>query len=820
MERAGYRPVLYRGDTLRFSSQQPTIHIHHRANIEEPNQQLFAEDSVVYNSETGFFIAYGESRLVNADGRDVVSPAGPLYYHTGRDVGTLVGGRTQWEVWNVAGDFTIEGGDTLWVRGGHFTSCDLPEPHYRFESDRIKLVMGHIVVAWPVRLYFGDVPVFWFPFIAQDIRRGRHSGILTLRFGINDIVRNSSRHNRHISNIGYYWAISDYMDAQLGLDWWSDTWTRLDGFYRYRWRQRFLDGRLGYSHFFLPGGSRELSLAWDHSQQFGERTNLRASVQYVSSTTFQREREFNPERLTQQIRSNIGLTRRFNWGQLVLSGQRVQPITQGEATTTTLPQASLTLSPIQLTPARSPLTARWYNGLTWTGSSSFSRQTTDQATLPDEVDTRASLSSSFTLRELRWGSNASLSEDVTDKPDTLRVDTTFVGSDTTLTPVIIGDEVRVGRVDWQSSLGYRLRLIGSTSLTPQVNLSGAFFRSNETNLDYLAGPTRASVSANLNSDVYGFFPGVGPLERIRHKFSPNFTWNYAPEVQPSERLQGLRGFSAAEIAERHTLNVGLNQTFEAKLKPRATPEDTAATDTTRAPEPALDRKLTLLAIQTSAVVYDFVEKEVTTSTLTNTLNSDLLRGLNVRFTHDLFEETADGGRRFDPFLTQLNLSFSIGDRTLGALLGSDRESIRREPGLLPIAEDLEREQELAEEDFAQERADQERGPRRPWNLSLDYSLLRQRPVPGAVAQQPTRQSVNANLGFQPTDNWTLSWRTRYNIEESQFVDHVLSLRRDLHRWSATFEFLRAANRNFVFEFRVDLNDLPDLKFDWRQEDIN
>jgi hypothetical protein len=609
------------------------------------------------------------------------------------------------------------------------------------------------------------------------------------------------------------------MDAQLGLDWWSDTWTRLDGFYRYRWRQRFLDGRLGYSHYFLPGGGRELSLAWDHSQKFGERTDLRASVQYVSSTTFQREREFNPERLTQQIRSNIGMTRRFDWGQLVLSGQRVQPITAGEPTTTTLPQASLTLTPIRLTPARSPLSSRWYNGLTWTGSSSFSRQTTDQATLPDELDMRASLSSNFTLRELSWGSNASLTEDITDKPDTLRVDTTVVGVDTTLTPVIIGDEVRFGRVDWRSSLGYRLRLIGSTSLTPQMNLAGAFFRSNETNLDYLAGPTRASVSASLNSDVYGFFPGVGPLERIRHKFSPNFTWNYAPAVQPSARLEGLRGFSSSEIAERHSLSVGLNQTFEAKLKPRAIPEDTAAADTTRAPEPTQSRKLTLLAIQTSAVVYDFVEKEVTTSTLTNTLNSDLLRGLNVRFTHDLFEETADGERKFSPFLTQLNLSFSIGDRTLGALLGSDRKSIRRGPGLLPIAEDLEEEQQLAEDEFAQEREGEERRPRRPWNLSLDYSLLRQRPVPGAEVQQPTRQSVNANLGFQPTDNWTLSWRTRYNIEEGQFVDHVLSLRRDLHRWSATFEFLRAANKNFVFEFRVDLNDLPDLKFDWRQEDI-
>jgi len=808
LERVGYRPVLYRGDTLQFSSRDQTIRIRRRANLEDPGQTLFAEDSVVYEGGTGFIVAYGESRLIDAQGKEAVSREGPLYYHTGRDVGTMVGGRTQWEVWNVAGNFTIEGRDTLWVRGGHFTSCDLPEPHYRFESDRIKLVMGHIVVAWPVRLYFGDVPVFWFPFMAQDIRRGRHSGILTLRFGINDIVRNSSSHNRHVSNIGYYWAISDYMDAQLSLDWWSDTWTRLDGFFRYRWRRRFLNGRLGYSQFFLPNGSRELSLVWNHSQRFGERSDLRASVQYVSSTRFERRNEFNPERLTQQIRSDVGFNRRFDWGQLALSGQRVQPLSEGEPTTTTLPQLSITLNPIQLTPAPSPLEARWFHGLTWTGSTNFNRSTTERPDQPDAQNLNAGLTSNITLGAFRWSSSGSFTEAVIDKPDTL-----FAGSDTT----VIGDQFREGRINWRSSLGYQLRLIGSTSLTPSLSLDGTFFRSNETDLSFVSGPTRVAANASLNSDLYGFFPGVGPLERIRHKFSPRFTWSYSPEVTPSAELAGLRGFSATEVREQHRLSVGLNQTFEAKLKPEAGAADTAQAerDTSSARGQAQQgRKLTLLAIQTSAVLYDFVEGELTTETLSNTLNSDLLRGLNIRFTHDLFEETASGDRNFDPFLTQLNLSFSIGDRTLGALISSDRQSVRSGRGIRPLVEDIEEEDEFAEDQ--QERIDEPEGPKRPWNLSLDYSLIRQRPIPGQAASTD-RQSVNANLGFQPTENWTLSWRTRYDIEESEFVDHALSLRRDLHRWSATFEFLRAANRNFVFEFRVDLNDLPDLKFDWRQE---
>ena len=99
---------------------------------------------------------------------------------------------------------------------------------------------------------------------------------------------------------------------------------------------------------------------------------------------------------------------------------------------------------------------------------------------------------------------------------------------------------------------------------------------------------------------------------------------------------------------------------------------------------------------------------------------------------------------------------------------------------------------------------------RPWNVSLDYSLIRTRPSLDGSVSTPDRQSIRARLGFSPTENWTLTWRTQFDIEEKEFVDQILSLRRDLHRWSATFDFLRASNGNFTFEFRVSLNDLPDL----------
>ena len=196
----------------------------------------------------------------------------------------MIGARTQWEIWNVEGNFTLEGSDTLWVKSGFFTSCELPEPHYRFESDKMKLIFNNIVVGWPVRVYFGEVPVFWFPFIAQDIRQGRHSGLLTLRFGVNDIVRNQSGHNRHISNVGYYWAPNDYADATLTFDFYPQQ-DRIVSYLNTRYHRRYsFEGRLGLKYNRdVPQDLKETAVELEHRQTFLESMRVTARARFISS---------------------------------------------------------------------------------------------------------------------------------------------------------------------------------------------------------------------------------------------------------------------------------------------------------------------------------------------------------------------------------------------------------------------------------------------------------------------------------------------------------------------------------------------------------
>jgi hypothetical protein len=102
-----------------------------------------------------------------------------------------------------------------------------------------------------------------------------------------------------------------------------------------------------------------------------------------------------------------------------------------------------------------------------------------------------------------------------------------------------------------------------------------------------------------------------------------------------------------------------------------------------------------------------------------------------------------------------------------------------------------------------------------WRASLSYSLQRTRPTAGREGTD--LQTLRANVTFDPTQHWSVRWTTSYSFTDAAFSDHILTLSRDLHRWTANFDFLKGQNGNFAFQFRVQLRDQPDLKLDYDQQ---
>jgi len=825
---------------------------------------VLTADTIRYLGGPRFIAARGQIELVGDDGKKVVTDS-LLYYDVARLKGTVFDAETQFQQrgtnWRVWGNAIPVATDTVFVKHGAFSSCELAVPHYRFKAARIKLVSQNVIVAWSVVLYIANVPIFWMPFFAQDIRPGRHSGILPPRFGFNDIVRTSSNVGRQVSDFGYYWAISPYLDTQTTVDFFSGNYTRLNSAFRYRFLKKFIRGNISLGNSWGKTG-RNMQIDWNHDQELGLATRLKVSTRYVQNTQLFNDRAFDPRLQTQTVDSDVGLTHRFSFADLSASARRRQFLSVDGRTELTLPSLNLTFSPVTL--FRAPRNRQsLFSNLTWSGSGNFTRRDINLDTGDDTRTVTGGINSSFRLRDLSLSGSSNV-EDVSITPiDSLGADL----------PAFSRTVMR-----WNVASDYKLDLIGSTTLRPTVRFEGAFFRSPDTGNRLISTPTRASFGALLSTDVFGFFPGFGPFSRIRHKFSPRFDWRYSPAVQLTPMQQAIANFPVRSGDARNMLTITLAQTFEAKLKPKAleakereeraaraaadstafagadsvaVPPDTAfippdsitlvpreGARARRFPGAARgqgvgglrtrgfpvsrarpNQPIVLLSINSSPLVFDFErpkrgESALVSEQFTNSFSSDLLRGLTINMTHDLFEGSGPG-KKFAPFLQRLAANFSLRSGTSlsqiiglgGTSAGRGRTRLARQP---QRTDSRYRLREFQGEDPSALFDTQ--GETGPWDLSLRYSLLRVRQgEPGT-----TSQTIDGQLSFQPTPNWAIRWTTQYNFTEGSFGQHLITLDRNLHRWQASFQFAQAPNGNFLFQVFVSLKDAPELRVDYNQ----
>jgi hypothetical protein len=106
-------------------------------------------------------------------------------------------------------------------------------------------------------------------------------------------------------------------------------------------------------------------------------------------------------------------------------------------------------------------------------------------------------------------------------------------------------------------------------------------------------------------------------------------------------------------------------------------------------------------------------------------------------------------------------------------------------------------------------------PTGTWRASLNYTM--RRPRDDAFGRED--QMLTASLALQPTPQWSLNWITGYSFTRGEFTDHILTLTRAMHDWDANFDFVKAQNGNFSFQFRVQLRANPEFKVDYDQRDI-
>jgi hypothetical protein len=817
-----------------------------------------------------------------------------------RDFNTIATSGEDWRVSAHRAGFVSDssgGQHTVYGVDGTITSCLDEEPHYHFRAKELKRVTDNVIVARPAILYIQGVPVMWLPFIFQDIRTGRRSGILTPRLGFSELVRNSPTYRRTAENLGYYFALTDYIDAQVSVDWRSSArateadpgWTRLNAEMRYRWLDRFMGGTIAVSRNTLSTGSTNLALSWSHNQEFSSRTRFTTNLNYVSSTQVQRQTIINPMAAVATIASQANLVRRQGPFQVNIGGSRRQYPGRDQVDQD-FPSINIASQPLTigewfvLNPSFA-FQSRQSLHLDASGDFAFRYSPAAGGGL-DSVrltrNTRAttvSLGTPFKIFDFQVQSGFRFSENENDFPEVrIIVDP----ADTSRRVQRVYQRTFLSTADVDLSVGLPQFLQGTFNFAPRISIdnvdagAGFLVRSERTSGEWVSQSKRISYGAGISPTVYRLFPGIGPVERMRHAITPTLSWSYSPAASVSDEFLAAlgktqQGYLGALTQNR--LSLGLATNIEAKMRARSD----------SGPGEAEAEKIRLLSLQFTPLTYDFERKRATgrsgfaTDRFGYTLRSDLLPGFDVGVDYSLFQGSVLSDTAvFSPYRDALRATFS---------LSQNSALIRGIGRLLGIAPPAGRVQEITDADVGSgglvssrdgtqqglggvtgtrsRGAVQEIQTGQGFRASFTVSSQRQRPpsgdgrviefdpsiqcaafvglpqyepcirnaqlnpqtgngpnettAGGSFRRIPPTTSVGIRTSFNLTPKWAAAWNTTYDVVRSEFASQSVTLQRELHDWRAIFGFTQAPNGNFAFTFFVSLKAQPEIKLDYDRQ---
>ena len=834
----GFRVTRYVAETLLVQGDSQTIFLRREAFVERDSTQLEA-DSIRYQESSCRLDATGDPHLFD---QGTVLVGEGMRYDTCERRGTVRDALTDFQQggakWFVRGDIAADSGNRrVYVGAANFTSDPQPVPDYHFAAGQVKWINKSTMVARPAVLYVRDVPIFWLPFIFQDIRGGRRSGILFPRFGLNDIVRPTRTYSRHITDFGYYFAINNYMDALVSADWFAGRSASIHAQAQYRWIDRFMSGRISYSRTnqFDPAATNN-RIAWSHAQRFNSSTDFNASIDYMTNGRVVQRNSIDPYEVKATVGSSASFNKRFSWAALTIGFSRRQDLSSN-FTDQTFPQITLTPSTVTLAPWLT-----WSPGFTFTNSQSFNTLgplllvpgaaggiDTLQLRFGSRI-TNISLQTPFRIGRWSWPNSITIQDgNANARRDFVLVDST--GASHTITFASFYET----RVNWETGINLPPLFTGTWKIQPGVAIvnktsAGPFMIRNPfTGGEFLQQGKRLAFTLSASPTFFGFFPGFGPLSRIRHSLSTLVSYQYAPPakvdtafaraIDPTGRTLNARS------DPQQTITFGLSQNFEAKIKP-------AAGDTAGEREP---RKIKLLSINTSGISYNFEQAKVPgqvgwqTQTLSNTFASDLLQGFQLGIVHDLWRGQAGiDTSRFDPFLTSVNASFQVTPATIAGfarLFGLRPRPVPQPPpdttqGPQQDSPNFRQYQGATRDPYGMGGSSYGGGggygQGGQFNLGVTFTSSRNRLDQAQDRERAGRETMGLTLAFSPTPKWTANWRTSFDLVTRQFADHSLTFQRDLRRWRASFSFYKTGAGNLAFSFNIVLTDQPDIKMDYDQ----
>jgi len=522
MARLPYDPaegVRYEGERIDYDVRGETMTISGSAAVHYQTMGLSSSEITFYVTRD-LVVAKGEPVLSD---RETEVAGTEMTYRIDRRQGLIFQGRSELETGYYRGERIKRATpEALFVREGCFSTCSEESTHYHFRGPKMKVVPGERVVARPVVLYIGNIPVLAIPYAVFPIRSGRQSGILIPDF---ELGFDTSR-GRFLRNIGYYWAPNDYFDTLFWLDYYEEepsTIFNLESRYRLRY---LLSGQFEAS--FTREGNAETGRRdrWlvrvGHDQVLGERANLKISGNFQSDKDYGGDRDFGAsvdERINQVLRSQLSLNQSWSFASLSVYADRTEnldrPDEPGDCSqriSQSIPSVNLSLNSL---PLGVKADERGRGGrLGW-------------------------LASTYLRGDLRFRSI--YSKDWCDERETNQA------------------------AGVNLSLSDNRRLLGILSVTPSASLSAAWAHEDE---EGEKNRTGASWSTGISTGtvIYGTFaPNLGPWEGLRHVLELNAAYTYRPELKALEGFPNVGGIGLSS-SRASTVALRATQRFHLKLR--------------------------------------------------------------------------------------------------------------------------------------------------------------------------------------------------------------------------------------------------------------
>jgi len=669
--------------------------------------------------------------------------------------------------------------DIIYVKNAKFTTCIDSDPHFHIQTSKAKMIPDELIVTGPANLRIANIPTpLVVPFGYFPIRKNKSSGLILPEYG------ELANYGFFLRNLGYYFAISDYIDLTLNGDIYTSLSFGARAQMNYKKRYKY-SGNLGLGFSQLQYGdpqiekdfrqNRDFKVVWNHTQDTKSNPTItfNASVNVVSGT-FNQFNASNVQGIVQnQFQSNIAFSKTFRG-----------------------------------TPFSVSLNIR-HNQNTQTRQVNIS--------LPDFV---FNVTRFFPFKrkkqvgELRWYENIGVTYSMNIRNDINTIDTMFARNFTgVLKNMNNGIQQRM-------SISTNIKMLKYITFTPSLNyvekwhfanLRKVFDPIQQITLNDTArgffSTREMNASASLTTIVYGMFTfKKGAIKAIRHVLTPTINANFRPDlgdvvkgyfgpngefISYSPNQIGIFGASPSGISG--TLGFNINNNLEMKVKSK---KDTITGE----------KKIPLLEVLTIGMNYDFARDSLNLSNLAVAGRTTLFNmiGINFAFSFDpyAFEMVNGQAVRINRLqvmqngqltrLTQasLNLNFT--------LRGESKRKQNATQGLSQAQQMIANQPDYYNYvDF-----------NIPYSFSMGYNISYNKPLD----KESITHAINIQGDVNITQKWKISMNLNYDIQNQRITTSQFNIYRDLHCWEMRLSVIPFGIRqSYMFTINVKSPLLQMLK---------